>query len=295
MKPELITPQGEVISYAQNREDIILDFLLNSAKNGFYVDIGANHPLEDSVTQYFYMRGWHGINIEPNLRLFNELKKLRPRDINLNVAIGDRSGHLGFRQYSAGAHGLSTLSPQLKKENSQRQFSYKDYEVEVRTLREVLEEHAKNNTINFLKIDIEGFEYQAILGNNWQKYRPQIIVVEANHIVKDWRPLLKKADYIEVFFDGLNRYYSDKAYVDKINLAHYPDKVIGSSPLGWRQYKYRRILEAKLAPTQKKLAESERMRKSYQARLNWVYHHPVKSFLSNFYHYYFKRDRREEV
>ncbi len=69
------------ISYAQNREDIIIDAFFKGKSSGFYVDVGANHPVVDSVTKLFYQKGWNGINIEPNPRMASLLIADRPRDI----------------------------------------------------------------------------------------------------------------------------------------------------------------------------------------------------------------------
>ena len=55
------------ISFAQNLEDVVLHRALMGVTHGFYVDVGANSPDEQSVTRAFYERGWHGINIEPAL------------------------------------------------------------------------------------------------------------------------------------------------------------------------------------------------------------------------------------
>lgn len=46
-------------SYAQCGEDIILDIILNKPKV-FYIDIGANNPIKQSNTMYFYNRGGGG-------------------------------------------------------------------------------------------------------------------------------------------------------------------------------------------------------------------------------------------
>ena len=77
-----------MISYAQNFEDVMLWRALKNVKNGFYVDVGAGRPELDSVTKHFYEQGWHGINIEPHSEDFLLLAAARPRDVNLNIAIG---------------------------------------------------------------------------------------------------------------------------------------------------------------------------------------------------------------
>ncbi len=200
------------VSYAQNREDIILSGFFKDLEKGFYVDVGANHPEILSITKHFYDKGWNGINVEPNAHLFKLLKQQRTRDINLNIGAADKLAVLTLREYPEG-DGLSTFSKETQndyqnttsvyRKNTQK---YEDHEVSVKPLNIIFEEN-KVSTINFMSIDVEGFEYEVIKGNDWNKYRPQVLCIEANHIVKDWRPLLLEANYSLVFFDGLNNYY----------------------------------------------------------------------------------------
>jgi FkbM family methyltransferase len=205
------------ITYAQNREDIILSGFFEGAKQGFYVDVGANHPDLLSITKIFYDKGWSGINIEPNKELYNLIKLSRPRDINLNIGASEAEGELILREYPEG-DGLSTFSKAAQQdyENSASEYreytrNYKDYKVKVKPLKAIFKEHAPKQ-INFMNIDVEGFEYEVIKGNDWDKYRPQVLCIEANHIAKDWRPLLDKARYELVFFDGLNNYYAAREH-----------------------------------------------------------------------------------
>jgi hypothetical protein len=52
-------------SYSQHQEDLLIDLLLGQKATGFYVDVGANHPVRNSNTKRFSDRGWTGINAEP--------------------------------------------------------------------------------------------------------------------------------------------------------------------------------------------------------------------------------------
>ncbi len=199
------------VSNAQNREDIILSGFFKGVKKGFYVDVGANHPDTLSVTKFFYDRGWSGINIEPNPELFRELAAQRHRDTNLNIGAADKPGELTLREYPEG-DGLSTFSTETQKQyresSTYKKYTgkYVDRKVPVKPLSQVFEENGVEE-INFMNVDVEGFEYEVLKGNDWKKYRPQVICIEANHINKDWRPLLKEAKYELVFNDGLNNYY----------------------------------------------------------------------------------------
>src|SRR5882757_5109014 len=98
-----------MISYAQNFEDVMIARLFGDMHRGFYVDIGAAHPDFLSVTRHFYDRGWCGVNIEPTFCLYPLLCEARPRDINLQCAIGNGPGLATFYEVSAFAEN-STLA-----------------------------------------------------------------------------------------------------------------------------------------------------------------------------------------
>lgn len=198
------------ISFAQNREDILLSGFFDADKKGFYVDVGAEAPTDLSVTKIFYDKGWHGINIEPIKRQYELFINERLRDINLNIGVSNKKGTLEFREYKGS--GYSTFSEDMKKEhitdNEDLAKDYRDYKVPVLPLKDIFNAHGVKE-IQFLKIDVEGLEYETLEGNDWTKFRPEVICIEAAHAHKDWRSLLKEKGYLFVFFDGLNEYYQD--------------------------------------------------------------------------------------
>src|SRR5665213_3280763 len=98
-----------MISYAQNAEDVILARALAGTSRGFYVDVGAASPTEATVTRHFYEAGWHDINIEPVPQWAAQLRSVRRRDLNLEVAAGAEEGELTFYRV-ADDPSLSTLS-----------------------------------------------------------------------------------------------------------------------------------------------------------------------------------------
>jgi FkbM family methyltransferase len=225
--------QKYTVTYAQNREDILIRGFFPEVKQGFYVDVGANHPADDSVTKLFYDAGWNGINIEPNERLFSQIAEQRPRDINLKVGVSDKKGTLILREYAN--HGLSTFSNEMKdsylSEESAKTSSYKDVEVSVVTLVDIFSEHVTKKPIHFMKVDVEGFEYEVLQGNDWKKYRPELICIESNHLVKDWRPILNNAKYEIVFNDGLNDYYLAQESSYRKEFFNYPEIMLTGLPV----------------------------------------------------------------
>ena len=99
-----------MVSYAQNHEDVLLDRAFPRGKPGFYIDVGANEPVRNSVTKHFYELGWHGINVEPGAHPFALLAAERQRDVNLNVAVSDTEGELTLYELPPDLSGGSTLS-----------------------------------------------------------------------------------------------------------------------------------------------------------------------------------------
>ena len=247
------------VTYAQNREDAIIKGFFPNLKKGFYVDVGANHPQHDSVTKLFYDQGWTGINIEPNPNLFRLLQSARPKDINLQLGVSNQQGKLTLREYPEG-DGLSTFSKSLQesyiKEPNNATRTYKDYEVPVQPLKNILR-NQKVSTIQFMKVDVEGYEYEVLNSNDWEKYRPQLLCVESNHIDKDWRPLLKKKGYEFVFFDGINDYYVAKEHIKIGKNFSYPQALLANPPVPHEVLAKTTIMKWQLKQVEQKLTHQE--------------------------------------
>lgn len=200
-----------VISYAQNFEDVLLWRALRHVPQGCYVDVGANDPVVDSVTRWFYEQGWSGINIEPVTHWFEKLQADRPRDINLQVAATTRPGPLTF--YDIPETGLATLDPAVAQTHRESGCQIIETITLTQTLDAILLTHLAGRDIHFLKIDVEGAEREVLQSINLTDMRPWIILVEAtesrspvaNHHL--WEDLLVTRGYSFAYFDGLNRFY----------------------------------------------------------------------------------------
>lgn len=195
------------ISYAQNFEDVTLWRTLRLFGPGLYIDIGANHPTRDSVTRSLYERGWRGINIEPVLHYHEALCAERPDDVNLCVAVGDEENELVF--FEQPETGLSTLNLEVAERQKAEGISFTQRTVKTRTLTSICEEHlSPEKPLQFLKIDVEGFEEQVLRGMDFQRWRPWVILIEsAFNIDPQWTSLIIDAGYQFALCDGVNRYY----------------------------------------------------------------------------------------
>jgi len=201
-------------SWSIHREDVLLARALHRVdpEDGFYIDIGANNPNEDSVTRLFYDRGWRGLNVEPSLHWFERLESERPRDINIRAAVSDTPWKLVLYDHPDG--GLGTLVEQYANRHlRERHVAMHKVEVDAVTLTSLCERYVPT-TAHFLKIDVEGFEDQVIRGMDFRRFRPWILCVEATEPMRlnamthqSWDPLLISADYRFVQFDSQNRWY----------------------------------------------------------------------------------------
>jgi len=133
---------------------------------------------------------------------------MRPRDTNLHVALSDQQGEMTFYEFPE-SDGLSTLSAEVR---SIHRHQCIERVVPVSTLAAICGRYV-TRAIDFLKIDVEGHEYEVIAGGDWRRWRPRIVIVESPTTTtgdgpyQNWEPLLLKANYRFAAFDGINRYY----------------------------------------------------------------------------------------
>jgi FkbM family methyltransferase len=165
-------------SFSQNGEDLIINKLLPN-KIGFYVDVGANDPTRFSNTKRFHLKGWTGINIEPDPVAIKKFNTERPNDINLNIGISDKNSNLNFYQFEPST--LSTFSEKMYRVYIKEGFKHlKTIKVPIYKLEEILKKYRPKGAIDFFSIDTEGLDYEVLKSNNWDKFKPKVICIEKN-------------------------------------------------------------------------------------------------------------------
>lgn len=209
--------QTQFVTYAQNNEDVLLWRALKGVQHGFYIDVGAQDPVKDSVTKAFYERGWHGINVEPIPHWHERLVEDRPHDINLRLAVSNEPGTL--KLFEVDDSGLSTSDLEFAHRHEAEGYTLREQVVECTTLDQIVADNHVD-VVHFLKIDCEGAEKSVLEGASLSDVRPWIILVEATEpnstqpTWQQWEHLITARGYRFVFFDGLNRFYLAEEHMD---------------------------------------------------------------------------------
>jgi len=199
------------LSYSQNLEDYHLSLAFAGQKTGTYIDVGAGHPIADNVSFWFYERGWQGIVVEPQLELAALYERLRRRDIVVRGLVGRECGEIDFHVVDR-LHGLSTTREDVAQKAEAFGVRHRTVRAPVTTLAQLCESHDRGS-IDFLKIDVEGAEADVLLGGDWKRFRPKVVIFEAVTPMESepswhtWEPFLVAQGYRFVLFDTLNRFY----------------------------------------------------------------------------------------
>ena len=185
-QPPLKSPQEDfysTLSYSQEGEDLILKRLFDGQQKGLYVDVGAHHPKRFSNTYLFYKMGWRGINIDAMPGSMEKFKEVRPEDINIEAAISDKDELLTYYIFNESA--LNTFS----KNEAEQKAGKGNYrvidEIKINTipLYQVLNKHLDSNKqIDFLNIDVEGYDFKVLDSIDWTVYKPSVVLIEVLNI-----------------------------------------------------------------------------------------------------------------
>ena len=279
-----MTTPTPFISFAQNGEDVILNRALVDVESGRYIDVGANHPTDDSVTRSFYNRGWSGVAIEPNPSFATQFRAERPRDIVVEAAVTDTPDPTATFHIIEGT-GLSTLVDSISADHAGKGYAVTDLTVPTMRLDTAIEESGLGDTdLHFLVIDTEGAEDQVLRSIDFTKHRPWILVIEAttpgttlaSHL--EWEALVLNAGYEFCLFDGLSRYYVAEEMSAKLKPALSYPACIFDAYITAREQRLRSDLES----TKHRAAEAERLLSAMVQSNSWKMTGPLRSIRRRF-------------
>ena len=175
-RPKIFFPKS---SYSMFGEDVFVEKFFKKKSKGIYVDVGCYHPLDGNNTHLLYKKGWHGMNIDLNETSIDLFNKTRKNDVNLRIAVSNKFKKIKFF-YRKKINMLNTINKKFAFNNFRKGF--KTSYVQADTLNSVLDKSKfKNKKIDFLNLDVEGNEINALKSLNFKKYSPKLICVEIHN------------------------------------------------------------------------------------------------------------------
>jgi FkbM family methyltransferase len=191
--------------YSQFGEDewVISHFISNQITKWNYVDIGSAHPIIGSNTYLMYRRGAWGYTIDANPYLVNKHRKLRPRDVQIEAAVGSSEANIYFdinKNWSFSKRADGIFQGQVTNRIFSRQISFQS----------LLEQVHFNNSW-LLNLDVEGAELEILESANFELKRPTIALIE---ITKDSsvgiEKIMQRWNYSPLKTLGMTRIYLDE-------------------------------------------------------------------------------------
>ena len=200
------------IHLAEFGEDIFVRRFFKKFEKGFYVDVGAYHPIKGSLTYDLYKKEWSGMNIDLSQISIDLFKLSRSKDINLKAAITDYDGKTFFYENSP-----------INQQNSLVENSdAKKIEIDCYKLNTVLQKY-EIKKIDYLNIDVEGNEFKVISTFDFNKFNPILVSIEFNDydfdnlINSKTHNLIIKNGYKFVAKFGVTCFYTKADNVKKIS------------------------------------------------------------------------------
>lgn len=178
--------------YSQSNQDKWVNEILKGKKNGYFVDVGAYDGIQTSNTYFFeQFLDWSGICIEPNSNVYNQLIKNR-KSINIDLAVNDYTGECNFSGFKVNENGEL---------------------VKCDTLYNILKNNNCPNVIDYLSLDIEGYEYIILKDFNFEEFHINTMTVEHNLYLDG--PENKEKIYDLLTKKGFVRVVEDAPCLDK--------------------------------------------------------------------------------
>jgi len=155
------------------REQELVREFFGGARSGFFVEVGANRPQQESQTWHLEQLGWTGVLIEPQPELAGDLCSARSAKVFAVACSSPENAGRRMKLHVAGA--LSALDRDRMAPGAQPE---RVIEVPVRTLDDVLIEAGAPRQLDFLSIDVEGHELEVLGGFDFAHWRPRLVLLE---------------------------------------------------------------------------------------------------------------------
>ncbi len=183
-------------------EQMLVRQFFGNSSDGFYVDVGANHPTIDSQSRHLEQLGWNGLLLEP-LPAYCEMLRAERKGTVVQCACSSPANHgRRLNLISAGVHSTLNASPIALGAQGREVI-----EVECKTLDSVLEEQGVKPGFDFISIDIEGHEMEMFEGFDLKRWKPKLVLLEDHVISHQKHDHMASNGYHLILRTGLNSWY----------------------------------------------------------------------------------------
>ncbi len=200
----IVTGRSIRISYGYKAEDRLIESLLKPiiTEHGFYVDVGCNEPRFLSNTFLLYRRGWRGICVDPNEKLIRKHKRIRPKDQAIAAFVSDVETEIEYVELDNDT--LSTADPEhIQHALASGHKIVSTKKIPAQKLTTILDKLNAPARFELLSVDAEGNDLKVLKSLDFEKYTPQLVVVEAD----DFDPSNPSAHEIYRFMISRNYFF----------------------------------------------------------------------------------------
>ena len=168
-----IEKQYQTSMYPQEGEDWVLRRLFCERTDGFYVDVGAHHPIRFSNTYAFYKRGWRGMNMDATAGSMAAFNQYRPDDINVECLISEKDD----TDTDSDVYNEPAINSGIV---GRRSGNFETIKLRSHRLETILKDCLpRGQKIDLLTVDVEGMDLDVLRSNDWNTYRPRLVLAES--------------------------------------------------------------------------------------------------------------------
>ena len=164
---------------SEHVEEWILRDFFKDRRDGIFVEVGANHHQRSSNTYFLETTlGWSGVAIEPQIKFAAGYEQYRPRTVFVPLFIADVSNQQATLYVTD-----NDLVASGVREFTASYGEVKPTTATTSTLDDVLD-RLEIKRVDFLSIDIELAEPQALAGFSIRRFAPALVAIEAHPPVR---------------------------------------------------------------------------------------------------------------
>ena len=169
---------GAALTFSQEGEDRLIERMLEGHPPGVYVDVGAHDPVRFSNTMSLYLRGWRGVCIDPRPGAAQRFERIRPGDVFVAEGVG-KAGTATYFEFDEPALNTYDEATARDLEAAGKYRLVAKSARELRRLDEILRSSLPEGRLDLLSVDVEGWDLEVLMSNDWERFRPAIVCCEA--------------------------------------------------------------------------------------------------------------------